>query len=70
MVADDVGKPDTIILFPHKHVKQEWLLKRKEEVVELLTGISNALWGREARKVFDWVNRQYEHAHVQLKKIG
>jgi len=68
VVADDAGKPNTLILFPHQHESQGWLRERKAKVEELMLGIANAEWGRNVEKRFDWENRQYEHAHLQLMR--
>lgn len=66
VVADDAGKQNTLILFPHQHETQSWLKERKVEVEKLMLGIANALWGRDTKTKFDWLNLTYPHAHCQL----
>jgi hypothetical protein len=68
VVADDAGKPNALILFPHEHLAQSWLRERRAEVERLMMGIANAEWGRPVQPNFDWENRMYEHAHLQLFK--
>ena len=70
VVADDAGKKDTLILFPHKHWTQEFLKSFKDEVERLIKGIARAKWEREIKFSIDWVNRTYKHAHIQLKKVN
>lgn len=71
VVADDAGKPNALILFPHEHLAQRWLRERGAEVERLMMGIANAEWGRDiaARAKFDWEARTYpDHGHLQLFK--
>lgn len=70
VVADDAGKPDALILFPRQHRSQSWLKKRGRKVENLIMGVANAEWGRGVEKRLDWLNRQYEHAHLQVLREG
>ena len=69
VVAEDAGKKDTLILFPHQHWRQEELEKFCNEVERLIKGIARAKWGRDSRFFIDWINKTYEHAHIQLKRV-
>jgi hypothetical protein len=70
VIADDAGKVNTLICFPHKHINQDTFSSCCKFIVEaLLHSVGRAKWGRKASFQFDWENRTYEHAHVQLELV-
>ena len=68
VIAEDAKRANTLIAFPIAHIDQHSFLidKEYENVCVMMIAIAQSLWGIGMDSKFDFNNRTYKHAHLQL----